>query len=97
MKNAETMTRVSKPVWRWKRQWGNRTLSELAAENCVHPSIILLWKPDLPDAAAKIFERGGTTALAVDEYTVLSLHAKIGELAISNEFLSRKIKPWIGR
>jgi hypothetical protein len=33
----------------------------------------------------------------VDEDTVRSLHAKIGELAVANDFLSRKLKPWIGK
>ena len=25
------------------------------------------------------------------------LHAKIGELAVANDFLSRRLKPWIGK
>jgi hypothetical protein len=25
------------------------------------------------------------------------LHAKNGELAVANDFLSRKLKPWIGK
>ncbi len=33
----------------------------------------------------------------VDEETVRSLHAKIGELAVANDFLSRKLKPWTGK
>jgi hypothetical protein len=24
-------------------------------------------------------------------------HAKIGELAVANDFLSRRLKPWIGK
>ena len=44
-----------------------------------------------------IFERGGKTALVVDEDTVRSLHAKIGELAVPTDFLSRKLKPWTGK
>jgi hypothetical protein len=28
---------------------------------------------------------------------VKELHAKIGELAIANDFLSRKLKPWTGK
>ena len=33
----------------------------------------------------------------VDEAQVKELHAKIGELAVANDFLSRKLKPWIGK
>ena len=51
----------------------------------------------LLDGAADIFERGGKTAPVVDEDTVRVLHAKIGELAVANDFLSRRLKPWIGK
>lgn len=52
----------------------------------------------LLDGAADIFERGGRKPVSeVDEETVRSLHAKIGELAVANDFLSRKLKPWTGK
>lgn len=55
------------------------------------------WRKGLLDGAADIFERGGRRPVAeVDEKTVRSLHAKIGELAVANDFLSRKLKPWTG-
>ena len=31
------------------------------------------------------------------ERTVRDPHAKIGELAVANDFLSRKLKPWTGK
>ena len=55
------------------------------------------WKNALLGGAADIFERGGKNAPQVDEDTVRSLHAKIGELAVANDFLSRKLKPWMGK
>ncbi|WP_420496767.1 IS3 family transposase [Szabonella alba] len=70
---------------------GERTVSELAAEYGVHPTMIHQWKKALLDGAADIFERGGRKPVSeVDEETVRSLHAKIGELAVANDFLSRK-------
>ncbi len=33
---------------------------------------------------------------AASDETVRDLHAKIGELAVANDFLSRKLKPWGG-
>jgi hypothetical protein len=54
-------------------------------------------KKALLDGAADIFERGGKKAPEIDEDTVRSLHAKIGELAVANDFLSRKLKPWTGK
>ena len=77
---------------------GERTVSELAAEYGVHPTMIHQWKKALLDGATHIFERGGKKLAAeVDEETVRSLHAKIGELAVANDFLSRKLKPWTGK
>ena len=76
---------------------GERTVSELAAEYGVHPTMIHQWKKSLLDGAADIFERGGKRAPEIDEETVRSLHAKIGELAVASDLLSRKLKPWTGR
>ena len=77
---------------------GERTVSELAAAYGVHPTMIHQWKKSLLEGAAGIFERGGRSAVAeVDEDTVRDLHAKIGELAVANDFLARKLKPWIGK
>ena len=76
---------------------GERTVSELAVAYGVHPTMVHQWKKALLDGAAGVFERGGKTAPDVDEDTVRDLHAKIGELAVANDFLSRKLKPWIGK
>ena len=77
---------------------GERTVSELAAEYGVHPTMIHQWKKALLEGASDIFERGGRTQAAeIDEETVRSLHAKIGELAVANDFLSRNLKPWTGK
>lgn len=77
---------------------GERTVSELAAEYGVHPTMIHSWKKALLDGAEDIFELGSRKPAAeVDEETVRSLQAKIGELAVANDFLSRKLEPWTGR
>lgn len=78
---------------------GERTVSELASEYGVHPTMIHQWKRSLLDGVADIFKRGGKAAVAAEvaEERVRDLHAKIGELAVANDFLSRKLKPWIGK
>ena len=77
---------------------GERTVSELAVAYEVHPTMIHQWKKALLEGAAGIFERGGKVAVTeIDEDTVRDLHAKIGELAVANDFLSRKLKPWAGK
>ena len=55
------------------------------------------WKRSRLEGVAGLFERGGKAAAEVAEETVRDLHAKIGELAVANDFLSRKLKPWIGK
>jgi transposase len=76
---------------------GERTVSELAADYGVHPTMIHQWKKALLDGAADIFERGTKKTAEIDEDTVQALHAKIGELAVANDFLLRKLKPWGGK
>ena len=76
---------------------GERTVSELAAEYGVHPTMINQWKRALLDGASGVFERGGRKAPVIDEDQVRDLHAKIGELAVANSFLERKLKPWGGK
>lgn len=78
---------------------GERTLSELAAASKFHPTLFHQRKKALLDGASGIFERGGKRAATAEiaEDTARNLHAKIGELAVANDFLSRKLKPWIGK
>ena len=54
------------------------------------------WKKALIEGASEVFERGRRKEPEIDEATVKELHAKIGELAVANDFLSRKLKPWSG-
>lgn len=76
---------------------GEQTVSELAIRFGVHPTMIHAWKKALLEGASGVFERGGQKAPQIDEDRVKELHAKIGELAVANDFLSRKLKPWGGK
>ncbi len=76
---------------------GEQTVAELASRFGIHPTMIHSWKKALLEGASGVFERGGKTAPEIDEEQVKELHAKIGELAVANDFLSRKLKPWTGK
>ena len=64
---------------------GERTLSELASQFDVHPNQITQWKTQLLDRAAQVF--GTETGPSEKPVDLKVLHAKIGELALENDFL----------
>ena len=76
---------------------GEETAAELASRFGVHPTMIHQWKRALLEDASGVFERGGRKKPEIDEEQVKELHAKIGELAVANSFLERKLKPWGGK
>jgi transposase len=59
---------------------GEKTLAELAQLHDVHPTQITAWKAQLVEAAAGLFDAGGTGKSSEPEVDLKTLHAKIGEL-----------------
>ena len=66
----------------------DRTLAELCKEYELHPTQIVEWKRQLSDGAADVFCAGQTATAPVD---LSPLHAKIGQLALENDFLERAL------
>ena len=65
---------------------GDRTIAQLSEHFDVHPNQITTWKSQLESSASDIFGSGGGTP-ATPAVDVKSLHAKIGELTLENDFL----------
>jgi transposase-like protein len=62
----------------------DKTLAELATQFSVHPTQITEWKQHLLARAVDVF--GGTKSTS-DVPDLKVLHAKIGQLALENDFL----------
>ena len=67
---------------------GEKTLAELAQQYDVHPNQITAWKGHLVEAASGLFGSGGAASDVAPAIDVKTLHAKIGELTLENDFLS---------
>ncbi len=67
---------------------GEKTLAELAQLYDVHPNQITAWKAHLLDGAAEVFGSSSAAKEAAPAIDVKTLHAKIGELTLENDFLS---------
>lgn len=65
---------------------GEETLGQLATRFDVHPNQITLWKGQLLERAADVFDGNGPATEPGPD--IKSLHAKIGQLALENDFLA---------
>jgi len=69
---------------------GDETLSELARRYQINANLVVKWKKLLLENSAEVFASG--KGLAPDrESEIKSLQAKIGEITMENDFLSKAL------
>ena len=62
-----------------------KTIAEIATKHDVHPNQVTEWRRQLLERAAEVF--GGPAGSAEPTVDLKALHAKIGQLALENDFL----------
>jgi len=69
---------------------GDESLAALSQRYQINSNLIVKWKKQLLDQSAEVFASG--KGLAPDrESEITSLQAKIGELTMENDFLSKAL------
>ena len=66
---------------------GEKTLAQLAEQFEVHPNQITTWKRQMAEGASDIFDK----LPKQPEVDLKSLHAKIGQLTLENDFLENAL------
>jgi len=70
---------------------GDKTAQQIAAKHRIHPTQVTSWKRQAIDGLTGVFSDKVKKA-ENNETEVKELHAKIGKLAVENDFLSQGLK-----
>ena len=68
---------------------GESTVAELAARHKVHPNLITNWKRQAAEGMVGVFSGKVKRRDGSHDSEIKELHAKIGELTVERDFLSK--------
>ena len=71
---------------------GDKTVQEIATRHKVHPNQVSAWKQRAVEGLSEVFSKGAERARGDHEADIRDLHAKIGELTVERDFLSKGLK-----
>ena len=68
---------------------GDLTLAELASRHGIHPTMIATWKRQATEGMVATFSGANAVSKAAGDDEIEKLHAKIGQLVVERDFLSK--------
>jgi transposase len=68
---------------------GHCTVADLATKYELHPTQIAAWKREAIEKLAKVFDEKGLEREKNRDGEITRLHAKIGQLVVERDFLSK--------
>ena len=68
---------------------GHQTVAEQATKYEIHPTQIAAWKREAIEKLAQVFEEKGSGREQNRDAELTKLHAKIGQLVVERDFLSK--------
>ena len=68
---------------------GESTVHELASRFGIHPNMVTQWKRQAVSGLVEVFTGKSERREAFSETQVKELHAKIGQLTVERDFLSK--------
>jgi transposase len=68
---------------------GHETVAELATRHGLHPTQIAAWKREAVEKLALVFDEKNGVREQTRDAELTKLHAKIGQLVVERDFLSK--------
>ena len=68
---------------------GHETVADLATRHGLHPTQITAWKREAVEKLARVFDEKNSTREQNRDAELTKLHAKIGQLVVERDFLSK--------